>query len=400
MAKKFIENEGSKSPVFVDGRMLLPGEGNNRDLGPVAVSEYDTALTNAERLNFLVSGGRNPLTARVRNAYAQAVGGVIKVYFDAVPGAVSYDVLNGSAVVASGTSSPIAVPGLVNGTAYALTLRATGIDGSTTSSAALASITPTALPASLSAPGSLLCWYDASQEPVVADGTAVASITDRSGNGYSASQSSAALKPLYKLAANWGGGATGKPAWLFDGANDYLLSLLTTRRIGSRATIFVVASFTALTNGGGARDMRILTNEVVRYDGGWYVGTSDASTGGGGNSVIKVRSGTKQTTTAAGGPVINTPYIISEVHGRQLFLDGVIAATATAGTGSIDSLTPRSQGICLGGIPGDTNQGFSGAIAEVIVFNGLLTDAQRYAIESYLASKYGKAAPAQQATVA
>jgi len=346
------------------------------------------------------SGGRTPLAGRVRNAWAQAMGSGVLVAFDPVPGAVLYEVLAGANVVGSGATSPIACAGLPPGVPATLTVRARGIDGSSTLSASLSTITPAALPAALAAPRSLLCWYDASQEPVVANGTAVASITDWSGNGFSASQATAGLRPTYATAANWGGGGTGKPAIKFDGADDCLVSLLTTRRMGGRATIFVVAAFTALTNGPGARDMRILTNETVRYDGGWYVGTSDSGPGGGGNSCVKVRAEARQSTTAAGGPVINTPYVVTAVHGRQLFLDGVIAANATAGSGTIGAATPRSQGICLGSVPGDANQAFSGSIAEVIVFNSVLTDAQRWAVESYLAAKYAKGALPQQATVA
>jgi hypothetical protein len=339
--------------------------------------------------------------ARSRNAWIQALGDSALVWFDGVAGATSYDVIDaGSRVLASGASSPIALSNLRAGQVYGNLFLRANLAGSYSSVTALPQITSVALPAALAAPRSLLCWYDAGQEPAVANGTAVASITDWSGNGYGASQATAGLRPTYATAANWGGGATGRPALKFDGADDFLQSVLTSRRIGSRATVFIVCAFTGLTNGPGARDMRVMSNESLRYDGGWYVGTSDSGPGGGGNSCIKVRSDARQTTTAAGGPVINTPYVISVVHGRQLFLDGVIAATPTPGSGNIGLMTPRSQGLCIGGITADTNQAFAGSVAEIVAFNGLLTDAQRWAVEAYLSTKYGKGAPAQQATIA
>ena len=209
----------------------------------------------------------------------------------------------------------------------------------------------------------------------------------------------AANKPLYTIAANWGGGGTGKPAIVFDGSNDYLTSLLTGRLTGADVTIFAVISFTSLTAGSGARDMRIMSNESARYDGGWYIGTSTAGVGGGGTTCIKVTLGDfDKSYTSNPAVAINTPYLVSIVTGRQLFLNGIKASQGAA-SGVIPEIIARAARFTLGG-DGGASQMFNGALAELRVYRGKLTGAQRFIVESYLAAKYGMAAPAAQATTA
>ena len=64
----------------------------------------------------------------------------------------------------------------------------------------------------------LQLWLDAIKQPL-ADGTAVSSWTDQSGNGRNATQATGANQPLWKQ-----NGINGRPALLFDGTDDMLLS--------------------------------------------------------------------------------------------------------------------------------------------------------------------------------
>lgn len=63
----------------------------------------------------------------------------------------------------------------------------------------------------------LVAWGDATQLPVVADATPLASWTDQSGLGHHAVQATGSLQPLYKTAIQ-----NGLPVVRFDGVDDFL----------------------------------------------------------------------------------------------------------------------------------------------------------------------------------
>jgi hypothetical protein len=65
-------------------------------------------------------------------------------------------------------------------------------------------------------PSDLVVWYDASQNNE-ADDTALASITDRSGNGRHLTQATGSFQPLLKTNI-----ANGKPVYRFDGTDDFV----------------------------------------------------------------------------------------------------------------------------------------------------------------------------------
>ena len=301
---------------------------------------------------------------------------------------------------ATGSSSPIAVAGLANGTAYTFSVSAANSAGQSNASGASNAVTPRSRPAGLSGIPGLMCWYDASQEAVVADGTAVASLTDWSGNGYTAAQATVAQRPTYAVAASWGGGTTGKPAIKFNGNQQNIISALTSAVIGRAATIFVVFSQSSLSATSGATDCRVMSNEVTRYDSGWYIGTSDAGLGGGGNPRLKVYGNNSSSVVSATALAINAVSIASVVTERQPFLNGARATTFNNNGGIGPELVKRQQAIALGSIAaGNGGQSLQGSIAEVLIFRGTLTDSQRQSVESYLATKYNQSAPATAATV-
>lgn len=339
-----------------------------------------------------------------QNVLAIAGDKFIQVRFRAAARADYYTVtLSPSGATAQGSWSleGIQVVGVTNGVTQIATVTASNSSGTSLVSSVSNSVTPAAISsfARLRTARGLMCWRAASQMPVVANGTAIASALDYSGNGYAAAQSNAGLRPTYVTAANWASGGTTKPAIKYANDNQQLLSLLSPKLLGNKFTIYLVISFTGLTAGSGARDMRILTTENSRYDGSWYVGTSTAGVGGGGTTCVKVSITGDNSNSSSPVVAINTVYIISIVAGRQFFVDGVRASIASA-SGITPELTLKPSGLSVGGC-GDLAglQNFNGCVAEEIYCNVQHTDAERWAVEAGLATEYSKAAPAQQATL-
>ena len=329
----------------------------------------------------------------------QAQNASAVVSFATIAGATGYVVTASPGnISASGTSSPITVSGLTNGTTYTFTVTPSNNFGSGAASSASAAVIPTAPPSGVAG---LFAWYDMSQQSVVSDLTAIAALTDNSGNGWAISQSVGANQPVYRTAANWGGGATGKPAMQFNynsNTTAFLRTPFTSRQLGVGATIFMVISFTGLTNSSGARDNRLLSMENNRYDCQWYIGTSTSGLGGGGTTCLKATNVFYASNTTSPVVASATPYVVSIVGGQQLFLNGV-RASAVAASGLLPEITQKYLGFQIGNINDGQGQIFPGSIAELAFYNTQLSDANRYLIEAALSSKYGLAAPAQNATV-
>lgn len=301
----------------------------------------------------------------------------------------------------------VAVLGLTNGVAVTFSVFAINIDGTSVAAVSNA-VTPTARPAHL-AGLPVMFWLDASQVTPQTDNTVIGTVNDFSGNGYAATSSGTA-RPVYRTAANVGGGATGRPAIVFDGNNSTGQRLLTGLRssdLGPEATIFCVAGKGGTANGVGlnlnnVRDQRLLSFEMTRQDKSFSICLSD-STGSGGNDCFAVRGGsgevnaTSAITAGADATGSGAPYILSVVTGAQLFLNGTRQAPQGAGVALIPQ---RALQMCIGNIQANQGSaGMAGPVWEVIVIRGRITDAQRWAIEAALATKYAQTAPAQQATI-
>jgi hypothetical protein len=301
----------------------------------------------------------------------------------------------------------VAVPGLTNGVAVTFSVFAVNIDGTSVAAVSNA-VTPTARPAHL-AGLPVMFWLDASQVTPQTDNTVIGTVNDFSGNGYTATSSGTA-RPVYRTAPNVGGGATGRPALVFNGDNTTGQRLLTGLRssdLGPEATVFCVAGKGGTTSGVGlnlnnVRDQRLLSFEMTRQDKSFSICLSD-STGSGGNDCFAVRGGsgevnaTSAITAGADAVGSGAPYILSVVTGAQLFLNGTRQAPQGAGVALIPQ---RALQMCIGNIQANQGSaGMAGPVWEVIVIRGRITDAQRWAIEAALATKYAQTAPAQQATI-
>jgi hypothetical protein len=342
--------------------------------------------------------GTNPDTPK--KVLAIANDGSASVFFDPAPRATGYTVTASNGATAQGAASPIKVLGLTNGVPLTFQVTASNSSGSVTSAASNA-VTPTSRPVALAGIDNIISWWEADALPVVADGTAVSSWIEVSGNGYHLAQAIGARQPVYKTAGNWGGGGSGKPAVRFSQVGsdwDEMNGLLTSILTGPVVTWFLVFSITTGTNGQGGRDMRIVTNELTRGDGGFCVCANDGNGGangaGGAGNWHSVRGGV--TNNSGSAIATNTIYILSIVTGKQFFVNGVRQPTKYGG---IEPLLQRDNPFNLGAVFGQNTAGASVDMAVPgLVVRGAQPDAQRQAVEALFGTKYG-VSMAVQATV-
>lgn len=205
-------------------------------------------------------------------------------------------------------------------------------------------------------------WWDASQITGLADGAAVSSWPDMSGNGRHAVQAVGTNQPSYQTLE-----LNGRPCVRFDGVDNFLktaafvinqpfLAIVVIKRI----TIGVAEYILMFTDGSGSGSAQLYNNPAGGNDLKLYAGSAEVNVPG---------------KTAA------AIYTL-KVNGAssQAWSDGVAGAIANAGAW-----------ICNGLTLGATSTPASYAdvdIYEVILFNNVPSDADRRAVENYVAQKY------------
>lgn len=231
-------------------------------------------------------------------------------------------------------------------------------------------------------------WLDANALSSLTNGQPVGIFTDRSGNGWNANQSNAAKKPIFLT-----GIINGLPVLRFNRSTGGQWLDITSNGVGAAmnnsSTLFVVAR----TTSGG-----------VNTDRGWWQGIVGAANGYSGILFY-------------GYPTTTHAYIDNWV-GSSAY-DLVVTAPVTQGDWMIASrlVSEKSTGTILEGYAGGSYAGLrtsnlqvknhsnlvrlgasqgtgthawllNGDIAETMLFNYRLTEAQRIIVENYLASKY------------
>lgn len=218
-----------------------------------------------------------------------------------------------------------------------------------------------------------IVWLDASQLPVVSDGTALATFTDESGNSNSPTQATSADRPLYKTA-----GANGKPYVLFDGVDQYMVKAFT---LTQPTTIYIVAKYVSLASGATLIDGANLNSARIFDANGegeltLYAGTSGPTVTVDTNwhAFKAVFNGTTSNWILDGGP--NAPPRVG---------DAEKISTGDAGTAAAGGLT-------LGVYAGLSAYG-NVAIAELVEISALTSGANDTAMFGYFHTKYGTVIP-------
>lgn len=207
------------------------------------------------------------------------------------------------------------------------------------------------------------------------DGTAVASWADKSGNGNAATQAADSLKPLLKWSI-----ISGKPVVRFDGTNDMLTGSLSIS--GGNTTAFVVVA----VNSGTPSYGRILNCGTV--------GTADQNNAASGIHFLRESTnatvrGFRNNAAMDGNAISYATFTVlsSRYNGstHALWKDGAAGSLGPiASTGSFSATAYRISENLL-----EDGSVLNGDVAEVIIYNASLSDADRQAVEDYLGAKYG-----------
>lgn len=202
------------------------------------------------------------------------------------------------------------------------------------------------------------------------DGDLVLNWLDNSINSNHATQTIGANRPVYhKAAINF------NPIIDFDGTNHELMASTTPN---DSITIFVVGKGTYTST----------TKNIINHNNGsngWVaIEQTTATTLQGLYNNGTVASGIVTTSIANSKPFL-IEYVHSSGGNSELFEDGLSQGTASASTNNLSgNLTTY-----IGGHPSNTNKRWNGGVAELIIYNQLLTAVERNKVASYFAIKYG-----------
>jgi hypothetical protein len=212
----------------------------------------------------------------------------------------------------------------------------------------------------------------------IADGAAVASVADTSGTGGAAiSQATAGARPTLKANA-----VNGRPAWVFDGGDDVLTDTAFTR--GQLAsTVVVVGKWVSGQPASGAMLSLVASAS----------GTSPVR-----RQILGVYStnGTDKAWAANFGTVLSSGTAVDSgfhmIMGDQTATGGTGRASVdftneASGTIGLSGTTTSRSGISVGNVPEGTG-GLGAEIAEVRVYDHVLTTAEKNALRAYFQSIY------------
>ena len=203
---------------------------------------------------------------------------------------------------------------------------------------------------------------------VTTNASSVARWEDQSGSGYNVLQATSANMPILKTAVK-----NNKNAIRFDGSNDILVSGNISDNNLLSVSVFSVVS---PTNFGGGNAGRIFERGANGFLNFMNFSTSIAFLFGD----VNVRGGS--TTLSAFNLITSTATIGTGTANTRI--NKVLVASGNMGSSPSLANTTYQIGNRTAG-----DRGFNGDIAEIIVYNNLLTSLQIDQVENYLYSKWG-----------
>lgn len=223
----------------------------------------------------------------------------------------------------------------------------------------------------------LRLWLKADAITGVNEGGEITSWPDSSGNGYNGTAGSGVV-PLYRT-----GVLNGKPVARFDGVDDRLNTTALSNLISaSDYTVFVVYKHTS----GG-------TPILLHSDSGGFGQFDLRNTSTGNNIQIGNYDGTADG-AISGDPSTGVFYIATAKHtSGSIFVGAGDTRDANLDSVASGNTSVLSANLYVGINAVGLLNPFGGDIAEIIVYNVSLSEADRKKIESYLANKYNLTLP-------
>ena len=223
--------------------------------------------------------------------------------------------------------------------------------------------TPGALPG-------LIFWLEADQIQGYANGDAVTSFTERSPNGYSVTQATAAKKPIFTTNA-----INGLPALDFDGTDDFMAAA--NIDVPAWFTIFVAGTFTT-TSGHIAVEH---SANATTNNGFLFRGTSA------GSIFVKRTAGTAGVDAAADW--MGSTCAIASASFQSGKIN--VLKNSTVQAYDTDSLSNSivTDSLYIGATAAGTSLFSNGLLYALIIVDHQVTDEERRSIEIYLATKLG-----------
>lgn len=212
------------------------------------------------------------------------------------------------------------------------------------------------------------------------NGAAVSQWADQSGNNNNVSQPVAGSQPIYQSNI-----LNGHPVVRFDGVSQYLSGATTPGLMPTTATVIAVYRPLSVLS----HSQRIISQPhnpaYAQPAVSWSL-----SAGSPNNTIPKAQfavASTKYETPAGGStPLVVANMLVSTCDGsaHRFYLNGALVGSTTV-AGGIAYAAPQSfyVGTDLGG------ESLNGDVAEVLVYNRVLTDGERKNVELYMGDKYG-----------
>lgn len=239
----------------------------------------------------------------------------------------------------------------------------------------------------------LVSWHRADLG-ITLNGGAVANWADQSGNGYDYAQGNPTYQPTYNAAS---GTFNSKSTVQFNGAQ--VLHSLPQNISGVKTVILVYRLVSVPTLGSGSYVMRILRNLAASLYSTHVIA----------NAIGGYQNLTFKDDYAAGGATVGAPLTVdTSIHVVETSYDATANTAPTAYTDANDAVSktvgisgafgsPATLRASLGGIADSTGAALAGSsvseIAEMMVYNRVLTPVDRGMLRTYLAARYGVSLP-------
>lgn len=365
---------GNKNTLNAPARLLFGATGGNYFNGSLDEVKIFTRTLSSNEVAGLYSSSVIPPSAAPTNLTATATGNAqVQLIWSEASVATSYNlkrslVSGGPHVtITNVTATSYTDTNVVNNRTYYYVVSAVNAIGEGSNSAQASAST-----------SALAVWFKADAITGLANGAAVSTWTDLTGNGYNAVQTLSANQPTYVTSAINGlpvvrfSSANSTYLWFYRPVQDDFTMIFVYRSsqgIGTGLNFWEGAGLVNGEQGGTVDDFGISLNANGRVLAGTGSPDRTAFSGTGFNN---------------GLPHVVTFKRTKSTGAIALYVDGTLAAAATGGTQSLTA--PNFLAL---GAQGVLNNYLNGDIAEVQIYNAPLADSDRLGQERALKCKYG-----------